>query len=103
MTWLSFLASAQTSITGSSVSVFLQYGAIGVIALVGVWFAHKAYRREADRADANEAEVRRLNQAIQDRFVPAITESSVALRDTQELVRELAGNLSRPPPRRRSP
>lgn len=74
--------------------VLYQYGAIGVVLLaagyaVRVLFqqATKAHDLERQRADRLEAELRQLNQAVQEKVVPVISEAtkiiSDALRDSQ--------------------
>jgi hypothetical protein len=63
-----------------------QLGAVGVILSIFLWFAWQVYKRERERADASAAEVTRLNQLIQDRYVPSLEESSHALRDSAALL-----------------
>lgn len=60
--------------------LWLQYGAIGLMAALLLWFAWRAYKREADRADKLEAEVARLNQVMLDQSKSS-TESTTAMRD----------------------
>jgi len=63
-----------------------QYGVLGVIASLGLWLMFTVWRQANARADAAEAEVRRLNQVIQDRHIPALEASVQANR---ELIRFL--------------
>jgi hypothetical protein len=63
-----------------------QYGVLGVVASFGLWFMLTVWRQTNVRAEAAEAEVRRLNQVIQDRHIPALEASVQANR---ELVRFL--------------
>lgn len=74
----------------------LQYGAIGVIAAlalgaVRVLFKREtdAYEREKDRADRLEAELMKLNQAIQERYLVALNDATRAVADAlQKLSRD---------------
>lgn len=77
-------------------SILFQYGAVGVIAALGVLFVRNAYTRETKRADEAQAEIARLNQllrdkdaTIQDRFLPALLETQTALRESASLLSEL--------------
>jgi hypothetical protein len=63
-----------------------QYGVLGVVASFLLWFAVTVWRQTNARANAAEAEVRRLNQVIQDRHIPALEASVQANR---ELIRFL--------------
>ena len=63
-----------------------QYGVVGVVAGLGIWFFFAAYRQQSARCEAERAEVKRLNQLIQDKYVPALEASAQV---TRELVRFL--------------
>lgn len=76
----------------TDLSVLGQYGAVGLMALLGLLFARTAYKRETDRGDRLEAEVLRLNTFIQDKAVPALVVATEAVSDHTALVRELLGN-----------
>ncbi len=84
-------------------TVFAQYGILGVIAAMLIWFARGAHQRERDRADRLEAEVQRLHALMLDRVIPALTsatnaaEESAALLGAMQRERELSNlvNLRR--------
>ena len=72
----------------------LQYGALGAISLLLIaaliWVSKlmlSAYEREKARADELEKEVQRLNTAIQDRYIDALSDAtkavSAALREVR--------------------
>lgn len=68
--------------------VLAQYGALGVmvaVAFVAVRILFnretEAHKRDAERADRMEAEVRRLNAVIQDRMLPILHEATRAISD----------------------
>lgn len=59
-------------------AVFVQYGALGVITLVALLAVRHLFaelrrdmERETARADRNELALRELNEAVQERIIPA--------------------------------
>jgi len=79
--------------TGQDVSIPLsglgQLGAVGVVLGILFWFGWKVYVRERDRADKNEDEVKRLNEVIREKYVPALEEAAKALIEYNNLLPEL--------------
>lgn len=67
-------------------TVFAQYGVLGIIAAMLIWFAKGAHQRERDRADRMEAENKRLNELILDRVIPALTSATRAIEESGELL-----------------
>ncbi len=67
-------------------SIFAQYGILGVLSLGLIMFARGAYQRERDRADRLEAENRKLNEAVQERFIPVLLSATRALEESAELM-----------------
>lgn len=74
-------------------SVFAQYGALGILAAALLWYAKGATARERDqtdqqraRADRLEAEVQRLNSLIADRAIPALMAASRAAEESAALL-----------------
>lgn len=61
-----------------------QLGAVGAVLTIFLAFGWIVYKRERDRADKNEAEIARLNQLIQDRYVPSLESASRALAESSE-------------------
>lgn len=90
-------------------SVFAQYGILGVLTLLLIWFAKGAHQRErerADRAEADnrelrdvarereraekaEAESHRLHELMIDRVIPALASATHAAEESAELIRGL--------------
>lgn len=75
-------------------SVFLQYGALGVIALLALGAVRVLFQREVkaldlerQRADRLEEELRRLNQTVQDRYVTTLTEANKTMSDLLDHLR----------------
>lgn len=82
-----------------------QYGVLGIATYLLGRFALGAYNREKERADANAAEVARLNQLIQDKYVPALEASRNALESTTEVLTEVQRQIyeaKKPAPRRKA-
>lgn len=71
------------------VSTFAQYGVLGIITLILIWFAKGAHQRERDRADQLQADNKALNQLIIDRVIPALTSSAAAIEQSTELIRDI--------------
>ena len=74
-----------------------QLGAVGTILSIFFWFAWQVYKRERDRADANEAEIKRLNEVIQEKTTQALQTSSQALLEANRTMERVVDS-----PRRRS-
>lgn len=68
-------------------AVFAQYGVLGIIAAMLIWFARGAHQRERDRADRMEQENQRLHELILDRVIPALSSASSAAEESAELLR----------------
>lgn len=76
-------------------SALLQYGAVGVIALLALvavreLFKQKVAAHDYDRARADrlEEQLRTQNQLIQERFVTALEASSRAVQEAMAVLRE---------------
>lgn len=67
-------------------TVFFQYGVLGVIAAILIWFAKGAHQRERDRGDRLEAEVQRLHELMLERVIPAMTSASKAAEESAALL-----------------
>lgn len=76
-----------------------QLGAVGGVLAIFFWFAWQVYKRERDRADTNETEIKRLNQTIQDKYVPSLEQATAALLETNRLLERIRDTDS---PRRRT-
>jgi hypothetical protein len=81
-------------------TVFAQYGALGAIAIVLIFFAKGAYQDVRDRAkiayqdvrdraDRLEEENRRLNALILDRVVPALTAATQIAEESGRMINAL--------------
>ena len=102
------LAAESDPLGGIPVGTLGQYGVLGVVNYILFRFAAQAYNREKDRADASDAEVKRLNQKIQDEYVGSLEKSNEALHESSVTLAQIANHLDRndltnEPPRRRRP
>lgn len=97
------LAAANTNSTnGPDPTVLLQYGAVGFLAALGVytsWNLYRrllaAYRREQQRADRLEEELRALNQTVQELMTQALRDATSAVADALDTVAERRRNNRR--------
>ncbi len=87
--WLAQWIAVDAGAAGVDLTVFAQYGVLGVIAAILIWFARGAHQRERDRADRMEQENKRLHELILDRVIPALTSASAAAEDAAELLRAM--------------
>ena len=92
------LLSLNVAATEIPIAELGQYGIAGVIGSIFLWFGWNVYKRERDRADKNEAEIKRLNEVIQEKYVPSLEAAASALSESNVLLAQLRD----PPPRRRS-
>jgi hypothetical protein len=67
-------------------SVFAQYGILGILALMLIFFARGAHQRERERADRLEQENQRLHELIIDRVIPALGSATRAAEEAAELL-----------------
>jgi hypothetical protein len=63
-----------------------QLGAVGVILTILFWFSWQVYKRERDRADANEAEIRRLNELITSKYAANMADAVRVLGEVNDLL-----------------
>lgn len=101
-------AAAPTPTAPPAVDSLLQYGAIGVLASLGIfvsWTLYKrlesAYRREQARGDRMEEELRSLNRATQDLMTGALRDATSAVAEALEVI-NAEQHQRKPVPRRRA-
>jgi hypothetical protein len=84
----------------NSLNTLVEYGVLGIVALLLIAFARTtwtreveraeaAWKREVDRADRLEAEVSRLNANIQDKAIPALLAAADAVTEATTLIRDM--------------
>lgn len=77
-----------------SADVFVQYGALGVIAGLALAAVRVMFKRETDahdqeraRADRLEAELLKLNEAVRTQYISTVAEATKAIGDALSVVR----------------
>lgn len=81
--------------SSTDLSVFGQYGLLGVCVAALIWFARTTVLRERERADRLDLEVARLNSFIQEKVIPALVSETHAMNEYTALLRDVG---SRQPP-----
>lgn len=84
--WAWLLAADPAGSGGVDLVAFAQFGAVGAIAVMGIWFARGAHQRERERADKAEAENRRLQDLIIERVIPAVAAASRAAEESAAIL-----------------
>lgn len=69
--------------------MILDYGGLGILLIILLWFARALLVREQNRADANAAEVNRLNALMQEKTIPALISATQAIAASQSLLQAL--------------
>lgn len=88
LVWAAAEGAGTGGVNTDVVSVFLQYGALGALALVLLLFARGAYKRETERADRAEARLDELHRDMRDKVVPVLTEATRSMADVAVMLRE---------------
>jgi hypothetical protein len=75
-------------------SALIQYGALGVIAALALFAVRVLFQREVNahdlerkRADRLEEELRRLNTAVQDRYITTLGEATKVMSEVLDHLR----------------
>ncbi len=84
------MVAQDASVTGG----LLQYGALGIIALLALGAVRVLFLRETksldlerQRADRLEEELRKLNAAVQEKYVTTLAQATLAIGDALEITR----------------
>lgn len=67
----------------------MQYGVLGVFAVLLVMFARALLQREQQRGDAAAAEVQRLNNIMQEKTIPALLAATQAIAAAQTILQQI--------------
>jgi glucose-6-phosphate-specific signal transduction histidine kinase len=92
------ILSADDPVTG----VLIQYGAVGVIALLGIMVSrvlfnrlNQALDRETARADRLESELSKLNETVRTEYVTTLAAASHAIQDANRAVADALSAVRR--------
>jgi hypothetical protein len=98
--------------TGDPISLLLQYGVLGIFAVILILYARSSIKRELEKSDKAEAHIRELNEFIRSEMLPRQVEATLlhkqvteTLHDAIELLTEvrIRDDLDPPPRSRRVP
>lgn len=67
----------------------LEYGILGILAVILILFVKALLKREQTRADAEHAENLRLNQLIQEKTIPALVSATQAIQSAQAILQAM--------------
>lgn len=67
----------------------LQYGILGIFAILLIVFSRSLLKREQDRGDAVAAENIRLNTVMQEKIIPALTAATLAITSAQNILQNI--------------
>lgn len=76
-------------------TILATWGAPGALVIILGLFAWAAYKRERDRADRLEADLKAQNDKITDRLAEVLSQSRDALKDVNDYLRDLTHNRRR--------
>lgn len=87
---LALIVVVQAQSDAPSLDVFAQYGVVGALAALGLWFMWKAYQREVKTNDALRAELAELRKGVDDKVLPLVSDMTALLRakesDREQLI-----------------
>jgi hypothetical protein len=84
-----FTTSADPTDVGNSIAgVILQFGVLGALVLLAIYFFFIVYKREVERADRAEAALAALNSDVRDKVMPALIDTVRVNAELQDLLRE---------------
>jgi hypothetical protein len=82
--------------TNDPLLALLQYGVLGIFAALLIMYARTSIRREQDRADKAESQVKELNDFIRNELLPKQVEATIlhkqvveALGDAVDIISEI--------------
>ncbi len=80
------LAAAQDSVVG----VFLQFGVLGCLVLVGLYFFNRAWKDQQTRAEKAEQALAEVNRDTRDKVVPVLATVLAVLKDAESALATVA-------------
>lgn len=76
-------------------SIFAQYGAVGIIAIIALFAVRYLFKRETEafdreraRADRLEQDLTKLNELVRDKYLTTLAEATRAIGDALAVVRD---------------
>lgn len=78
-------AAAESS-ASDPLTLLLQYGVLGIFAVLLVMYAKTSIKRERDTADRAEAQVKELNDFIRNQLLPTQVEATILHKQVTEVL-----------------
>jgi hypothetical protein len=91
---------AAAGVAGPDIGVLANYGVLGLFAIILLGFGFKTWQRETTRSDRLEEELKQKNILLLEKVIPALTTAALAIKESQELVRDMAEERNREMQRR---
>lgn len=73
---------------GGVVDVFLQFGVLGALVLVGLFFFNRVWKEQQARAERAETALAELNRDLRDKVVPVLATVAAVLKDAERAIVE---------------
>lgn len=84
----------QATVTADPLSMLLQYGVLGVFAVLLILYARGSMVRERERADKAELQVKELNDFIRSELLPKQVESTLLHKQVADVLGEAVQVIS---------
>lgn len=82
------LAAEVGASSGDPVTLLLQYGVLGVFAVLLILYTRSSIKRELEKADRAEAQVRELNDFIRSELLPKQVEAAIVYKQVAEVLED---------------
>jgi hypothetical protein len=79
---------AAASTTGDPVSMLLQYGVLGIFAVLMIMYTRGSIAREREKGDQSAAQVKELNDFIRNELLPKQVEATILHKQVAEVLEE---------------
>lgn len=86
--FLDLAVEAAESSPGDPVTLLLQYGVLGVFAVLLILYTRSSIKRELEKADRAEAQVKELNDFIRNELLPKQVEATILHKAVAEVLEE---------------
>ncbi len=83
-----YLAAEETASSGDPLTVLLQYGVLGVFAVLLIVYTRGSISREREKSDQAAAKVDELNGFIRDELLPKQVEAALLHKQVAEVLEE---------------
>ena len=85
-TAIKFWHAAADAPAGDPINLLLQYGVLGVFAILLILYTKSSIKRELDRADRAETQVKELNDFIRNELLPKQVEATILHKQVAEVL-----------------